>query len=102
MESIVVNDTMLLVLALYGVVVYEGRIESEEIVCNSVRDADERMCRAGGFVELCRSLVSIVLMAEKSDTCNNNEMCAGSKGCHIYKRKMLDDLVSAQGINRHR
>jgi hypothetical protein len=52
MESIVVNDTMLLVLALYGIVVYEGRIESEEIVCNSVKDAEERMCRVGGFVVL--------------------------------------------------
>jgi hypothetical protein len=52
MESIVVNDTMLLVLALYGIVVYEGRMESEEIVCSSVKDAEERMCRVGEFVVL--------------------------------------------------
>jgi hypothetical protein len=41
MESIVVNDTML-VLVLYGIVVYGGRIEREEIVCSSVKDAEER------------------------------------------------------------
>lgn len=52
MESIGVNDTMLLVLALYGIVVYEGRMASEEIVCSSVKDAEERMCRVGGFVVL--------------------------------------------------
>jgi hypothetical protein len=75
MESIVVNDTML-VLVLYGIAVYEGRIEREEIVCSSARDAEERMCRVGGFVVLCRSLVSIILLMDKSDTCNDNEVCA--------------------------
>jgi hypothetical protein len=76
MESIVVNDTMLLVLALYGIVVYEGRMESEEIVCSSVKDAEERMCRVGEFVVLCHSLVSNVLLRDKPDIYNNNEVCA--------------------------
>jgi hypothetical protein len=45
MESIVVKDTML-VLVLYGIVVYGGRIEREEIVCSSVKDAEERQGRS--------------------------------------------------------
>jgi hypothetical protein len=45
MESIVVNDTML-VLVLYGIVVYGGRMEREEIVCSSVKDVEERQGRS--------------------------------------------------------